>query len=315
MEIKYGIIAVAGISRRFAGAVRAAGGTVTAAASRSLAKARQFCEENQIPKAYGSYEALYQDPEITVVYIATVNQGHAAEITKALSYGKHVLCEKPLALTEAQAAAVFKEAGRRQLFLMEMQKSIFLPVTRLVKEYIDSKEMGLLHQVDMSASFAAPPAAWMHEPEQGGVVYGSASYTLEYLDYLLHPEDIRIQAYGTREETGTVNSVSMNIKMDHTLISSRISMRGPSASYAMFYFERGSIRVPEYWKARSCEIRPIGGEARHMEDPVDYEMKYEVEHVRDCIMAGRVESPVMTAERTLRCCRQVDQIMKRLNES
>ena len=163
-ELKYGIIAAAAISHRFAGAVKAAGGRVIAAASRSLAKAREFCREHQIEKAYGSYEELYQDQEITVVYIATVNADHIREITSALNHGKHVLCEKPLALSEQQAAAVFKLAGRKQLFLMEMQKSVFLPVTQLIKEYIDNNTLGELHQVDMSASFESPPAAWMHDP-------------------------------------------------------------------------------------------------------------------------------------------------------
>ena len=309
LDLTFGIIAVAAISHRFAGAVKAAGGTVTAAASRSLPKARQFCREHSIEKAYGSYEELYRDQEIAVVYIATINAGHVKEITQALSYGKHVLCEKPLALSEWQAAGAFKLAAGKGLFLMEMQKSVFLPVTRLVKEYIDNKVLGELHQVDLSASFELPCAAWMHDPEQGGVVYGSASYTLEYLDYLIEPGDTIVRAEGTREENGTVDSVSLDMKMDSVRISSRISMRASGASYAVFYFERGWIRIPEYWKARSCEIGLSDGSIRQMEYPVDYEMVYEVEHAGRCILDGCTESPVMTVQRTLRCCCLVDEIM------
>ncbi len=144
-------------------------------ASRSLDRARAFCQENNIEKAYGSYEELYQDPEITAVYITTINREHFHEMKQALNYGKHVLCEKPFTLSKPQAIEIFQLAKEKGLFVMEMQKSLFLPVTDLIKTYIDSGMLGKLHQVNMSASFQSPKASWMHEKDQGGVVYGSAS--------------------------------------------------------------------------------------------------------------------------------------------
>lgn len=309
--MNYGIVAIAGISSRFVGAARAGGGNVAAAASRSFDKAQQFCRDYQIEKAYGTYEELYQDPEIETVYIATTNAGHGREVREALIHGKHVLCEKPLALSEREAAELFALAESRGLFLMEMQKSVFLPVTRLIREYIDGGKLGRLHQVAMSASFAAPAPLWMHEPAQGGVVYGSASYTLEYLDYLIAPQETVVQAVGTKEAGGAVDAVSINLRMDEVLINSRISMRAPAASQADFYFERGCLTIPNYWKARVCQIHTSDGiETRTFPEP--FEMRYEVEHARDCIRAGMLQSPVMTADRTVRCCRQVDELIRQI---
>ncbi|SEU23555.1 Predicted dehydrogenase [Lacrimispora sphenoides] len=312
MKINYGIISTAAIGKRFIGAVRANGGTVTAAASRSLERARAFCQENNIEKAYGSYEELYQDPEITAVYITTINREHFHEMKQALNYGKHVLCEKPFTLSKTQAKEIFQLAKEKGLFVMEMQKSLFLPVTDLIKRYIDSGMLGKLHQVNMSASFQSPKASWMHEMDQGGVVYGSASYTFEYLDYLLEPAEVVVQALGTRGKTGVQDSVSLNIKMDDVLISSRISMRGQAESFAVFYFEKGFIKANEYWKADRCEIH-TGQSVELIEKTVDFEMKYEVVHAEACIRQGLTESPVMTAERTLHCCGLVDQIVESLN--
>jgi len=311
MKINYGIISTAAIGKRFIGAVKANGGSVIAVASRSLDRARAFCQENNIEKAYGSYEELYQDPEITAVYITTINREHFHVMKQALSYGKHVLCEKPFTLSKPQAKEIFQLAKEKGLFVMEMQKSLFLPVTDLVKTYIDSGMLGKLHQVNMSASFQSPKASWMHEKDQGGVVYGSASYTFEYLDYLLEPADVIVQALGTRGETGVQDSVSFNIKMDDVLISSRISMRAPAESFAVFYFENGFIKTNEYWKADRCEIHTDQG-VELIVRTVDFEMKYEVAHAEACIRQGLTESPVMTAERTLRSCGFVDQVVESL---
>ena len=312
MKINYGIISTAAIGKRFISGVRANGGSVTAAASRSLDRAREFCEENNIEKAYGSYEELYQDPQISAVYIATINREHFYEMKQALNNGKHVLCEKPFTLSKSQAEEIFGMAKEKGLFVMEMQKSLFLPVTGLIKSFIDSGMLGKLHQVNMSASFQSPKASWMHEKDQGGVVYGSASYTFEYLDYLLEPADVIVQALGTRGKTGVQDSVSLNIKMDEVLINSRISMRGPAESFAVFYFENGFIKTHEYWKADRCEIHTNQG-VELMERTVDFEMRYEAAHVEECIRQGLTESPIMTAERTLRCCGLVDQVVGSLD--
>ncbi|MDR1548599.1 MAG: Gfo/Idh/MocA family oxidoreductase [Hungatella sp.] len=292
MKVNYGIISTAAIGKRFLGAVRGNGGSVIAAASRSLDRARAFCQENNIGKAYGSYKELYQDPEITAVYIATVNREHFYEMKEALNYGKHVLCEKPFTLSRQQAKEIFQLAKEKGLFVMEMQKSLFLPVTELIKTYIDSGMLGKLHQVNMSASFQSPKASWMHEKDQGGVVYGSASYTFEYLDYLLEPADVIVQALGTRGKTGVQDSVSLNIKMDDVLISSRISMRGPAESFAVFYFEKGFIKTNEYWKADCCEIH-TGQGVELIEKTVDFEMKYEAAHGEACIRQGLTESRLL----------------------
>lgn len=313
MKINYGIISTAAIGKRFIGAVRANGGSVIGVASRSLDKAREFCEENNIQKAYGSYEELYQDPQITAVYISVINREHFHEMKQALNNGKHVLCEKPFTLSKQQAEEVFQLAKEKGLFVMEMQKSLFLPVTDMIKAYIDSGKLGKLHQVDMSASFQSPKALWMHEKDQGGVVYGSASYTFEYLDYLLEPADVFVQALGTKGKTGVHDSVGLNIKMDDVLISSRISMRGPAENFAAFYFEKGFIKTNEYWKADRCEIHTDQG-VELIERTVDFEMKYEAAHAEECIRQGLTESPVMTAERTLRCCGIVDQVVEFLGQ-
>ena len=86
-------------------------GVVTAIASRDAAKARQVADALGIPQAFGSYEALLADPAIDAVYIPLPNHLHVPWARKALAAGKHVLCEKPIALTAAEAQELLDAAA------------------------------------------------------------------------------------------------------------------------------------------------------------------------------------------------------------
>lgn len=314
MEFKYGIISTAEINHRFIGAINATKGKVVAIASRNIDKAKKIALQYHIEKAYGSYEELYQDTEVNLVYISTINKEHVNQIKKALHYGKHVLCEKPIALHKKDAIEVFSLAKEKNLFLMEMQKSLFLPVTTIIKEYINSNKLGNLHQVDMSACFYRPLAKWMYDPKQGGVVYGSASYTIEYLDYLIEPKEIIVLPLATKDDTNCIDSVALNIKMDDVLINSRITMKAKAKSFCHFYFDNGYIEVDEYWKARSIRITvcPLGIDEEDIKQinlPIDFEMVYEIKHVEECLENNKIESSIMDSKRSILCCEVVDTII------
>lgn len=313
MKLTYGILSTATITQRFIKAVQAVGDEVGAIASRSIKKAEQAAKEHNIKQAYGSYEELYADPAIDLIYIATNHASHAEEITAALRSGKHVVCEKPLTLTKAEAVAVFALARQQNRFLMEAQKSVFLPVTLAVQALIKEETLGRLHQIEMSSSFPYPAAAWMHDPHQGGVILGSASYTIEYLDVLCNPKRVQAAALGILEATGACERVSMNFLMDDVLVNSRISMHGDTKQHALFYFDHGYVEVPFYWKARSYSIYTEKG-CQTYEHPVTYEMMYEAAHVHACIAQGSIISNIMTPQRTISCCGIVDDFLKQVGQ-
>ncbi len=105
--LRLGILGAANIARLFTRGV--AGSplvTVEAVASRDAAKASEFARSESIPRALGSYEALLADPAIEAIYIPLPNDLHAEWAIKAAAAGKHVLCEKPLAMTGAEARHV-----------------------------------------------------------------------------------------------------------------------------------------------------------------------------------------------------------------
>src|SRR5690625_5667260 len=105
MSIRFGILSTAKIAKVHVipAMKKAAHVSVTAIASRDAARARKVADDLDIPVSYGSYEELLQAPEVDAVYIPLPNHLHVEWAVKALQAGKHVLCEKPIAMNKADA--------------------------------------------------------------------------------------------------------------------------------------------------------------------------------------------------------------------
>lgn len=118
--LRIGVLGAANIARAFtAGCAASPEIEVAVVASRDLAKAKAFAEEVKIPRALGSYEALLADKEIEAVYIPLPNSMHAEWAIRAAEAGKHVLCEKPLALDAREARAMYEAADSHKVILRE----------------------------------------------------------------------------------------------------------------------------------------------------------------------------------------------------
>src|SRR3569832_1709953 len=120
-KLKWGIMGCAGIAKRavIPGIQQSAYNEVAAIASRDESNAKQTAEALSIPTAYGSYEALLADSSIDAVYIPLPNHLHREWTIKATKTGKHILCEKPLALTAHEAAEMAAAADRAGVLLAE----------------------------------------------------------------------------------------------------------------------------------------------------------------------------------------------------
>ncbi len=139
-----------------------------AVASRTLEAAEKFAEEFDIPKAYGSYDELINDPEIELVYIATIHPLHYELSKKLLEKGKSVLCEKPICINSAHAEDLFRIAREHNAFICEAVWTRFFPWVKEIKEIISSGEIG--KPVLMQSNFGSKKTAssWIHDPKLGG---------------------------------------------------------------------------------------------------------------------------------------------------
>lgn len=312
-QLKYGIISAASIVPRFvAGLNETKHSRAFALGASSLARAKTMAKELGIPNSYGSYDEIYQDPNIDVVYIANINNQHFPEIMRALSYGKHVVCEKPMVLKPNQVDEAFKLAKEQNVFLMEAQKSVFLPTTKFVKDRIEDMKYGSLKQASISPSFASrfPNDHWMLEADQGGVLFGSGSYVIEYLLHLLDNPSFNYKAQTHLGKNNEIDEaiIAFNFE-ENLLVSSHLSMRVHSKNEANFYFDKAMITIKNFWKSNELEI--FHHELNKTEIkvyPKVPEMVYEIEHIHDCISKGLLQSPIMREEITKKCVELVDQI-------
>ena len=135
--LRLGILGAAGIARLFTrGVAGSALVSVEAVASRDAAKAADFAKSESVPRSHGSYEALLADAAIEAIYIPLPNDLHAEWAIRAADAGKHVLCEKPLAMTGAEARAMFAAARANGVHLVEAYPYMSQPQTLRMRELL-----------------------------------------------------------------------------------------------------------------------------------------------------------------------------------
>lgn len=155
-KIRWGIIGTGNIARVFAkGIADSRTGKLFAIASRNLSNAQIFGKEFDVPFQYGSYEALIADPKVQVVYIALPHVFHAEWAIRAANAGKHVLCEKPLAVNYTEAQAMVDAARCNDIFLMEAFMYRCHPQTDKLIELLRSKVIGDVRIIQATFSFQA----------------------------------------------------------------------------------------------------------------------------------------------------------------
>jgi predicted dehydrogenase len=141
--MRWGLVSTARINERLIPCIRnSKRSELAAVASRSEERARQYAQEWGIPKAYGSYEALLADREIEVVYISLPNHMHVDWAVRAADAGKHVLCEKPLALTTAEVDRIADAAARNRVIVQEAAMMRYHSQIEWVRDQVASGMIG-----------------------------------------------------------------------------------------------------------------------------------------------------------------------------
>jgi len=169
-RILWGILGCARIARRglIPGILASQSGSLHALASRDLATARAWAAQFGAPKAYGSYRELIDDPTVEAVYVPLPNELHKPWVLEAADAGKHVLCEKPLALDAHEAAEMVEHCRNQGVVLVEAFMWRHQPRTRELKRLVTSGAIGELRLIRSSFSFPIEPGDWRLDPARGG---------------------------------------------------------------------------------------------------------------------------------------------------
>jgi xylose dehydrogenase (NAD/NADP) len=177
---------------------------LVAVASRSAATAETYARQNRIPQAFGSYEALLAAPDIDIVYISLPNHLHAEWAVRALEAGKHVLCEKPLALTLAEVDAMARAAQQHQRVLAEAFMYRHHPQTREVMAMVASGTLGSLRAMRGSFTFEQTrDHDYRLDPaEGGGSLWDVGCYPISFMRLVAGAEPLEVFGWQTIGPTG-----------------------------------------------------------------------------------------------------------------
>jgi predicted dehydrogenase/aryl-alcohol dehydrogenase-like predicted oxidoreductase len=173
--LRWGILSTGRIAHTFAhGVAGSRASRLVAVGSRSPESAAKFAAEFPGVRAHARYEALLADPEVEAVYIATPHPQHALWAIRAAEAGKHILCEKPLTLNQAEAMAVAEAARVHGVLLMEAFMYRCHPQTARIAELVRSGALGRVESIQATFSFNANfnPASriWSNELGGGGIL-------------------------------------------------------------------------------------------------------------------------------------------------
>jgi predicted dehydrogenase len=311
-------------------------------ASRDEARAKAFAARHGAASAYSSYEALMRDASIDVVYIATPNEHHREHALLAIAAGKAVLCEKPLALTAADAEQIAAAARRAGVFCME---AMWMRCSRAVQEALSLVQNGAIgrpHLFHAELGFVKDPALDLEHlrPRGGGALLDLGVYPLAMAQaFLGTPQTVQARivksASGVDEDcvallsyaSGAHATVSTSFRCQ---LGNAAWISGPAARITLvepLYFPIRLTVAPSWmpgtqagrhWLRELRLVRPLvslaqklrrlGNSPSRVYQPSGSGYTFEAEEVMRCLREGSKESPLVPLADSIAVLDVVDRI-------
>ena len=242
--LRWGILSTANIAtgKVVPGIQRADRCEIVAIASRDIDTARRVAGRLGIPRAHGSYEALLADPDVDAVYIPLPNHLHAEWTIAAARAGKHVLCEKPLAMTTADAERMIEAARAAGVHLMEAFMYRHHPSWVAVRELVASGRIGPLRAVQTWFSFYNDDPANIRNILEygGGALFDIGCYAINLSRMLFEGEPTRVSGAIQRDPTCGVDILTSAIlEFDEGIASFTCSTRAETDQRVDIYGPTG----------------------------------------------------------------------------
>ncbi len=311
--LRWGIMGTGGIAGAFAQDLRLTGsGVVAAVGSRTAGSAERFADERSIPTRHSSYEALANDPDVDVVYVATPHPMHHANARLALEAGKPVLVEKPFTMDAGEARDLVELARARNLFLMEAMWTRFLPHVRHIRDLLPSLGRIVTVAADHGQWFAEDPAFRLFAPELGGGArLDLGIYPVSFASMVLGSPD-RVAAMATAAFTGVDAQLSMLFGYPsgaQAVLTCTLSAVSPTTASITGTDARIEIDGPFYAPASFTFIPREGERSRFEYVDEGRGLRHQADEVALRLAAGETESPHMPLDETVSIMTTMDQVL------
>ncbi|WP_321886483.1 Gfo/Idh/MocA family protein [Paraburkholderia bannensis] len=261
--VKFGILGCANIARQFIRDIKDSPvAVVDAVASRNGDNARSFAAETGVERSFASYERMLEDPGIEAIYLPLPNSMHAEWAIKAANAGKHVMCEKPLAVSRSEAEKMFEAADCNGTVLLEAYPYWFQPQIQVLRDLIAMGTIGTVRSVSASFGFQVgnPDTNIRLKPELGGgALLDAGSYTISFIRLIMGCAPSRITARSLMTEAGVdISTMALFEYADGRRAQISCAMDGANHRHATVVGSDGSIYT-EYLNHTSDAV---GADAR-----------------------------------------------------
>lgn len=302
--VRWGLLSTANINRRVIPAIRASRrGKLMAVASRSLASAQEYASHWEIPLAFGSYEEMLRSEQVDAVYISLPNHLHAEWTIKALQHGKHVLCEKPFALTLVEVDGMIAAAQETGRILSEAFMYRHHPQTKIVGEWVRSGRLGEISLVRSLFNFNMGNRENIRlVPEMGGgCLWDVGVYPLSFAQFVMGEPPLFVSGSQWLGESGVDETFAGQlVYQGNRLAQISSAFRTPFHTQAEIIGTAGRLLLNRPFtmmdETRELLFYPNTGEPEHIAVPEQELYRGEIADIHAAILDG--ESPYLTLEET-----------------
>lgn len=315
-KIRFGIVGTGTIAHRFAQAIKNVEcAELVAVASRTKENADKFGDEFDIPFRFDGYEKMAESDVIDAAYIAVPHSGHIHCSCLMMNNGKHVLCEKPMAVNSTEAEEMFRCAKENNVMLMEAMWARLVPGTIKMLELVENGVLGDVLGVEGKFCYTMDEDEMDHhvfKPEHGGgSLLDVGVYGLNFASWFLGYNVERIDAQCS-EYNGIDSHTCVLLKYKNSSIadvSSAVLLRKPNEGY--IYGSKGYAHLRRFYAPQEIDLYLNDGETKKITIPyAGNGFEEQIEHFSKCVIDGLKQSPVVTPEQTLYITRQMDEIRK-----
>jgi len=263
-----------------------------AVASRTQEAADKYAREHKISRAHGSYEALLADPEIDVIYNSLPNHLHAEWTIKAVEAGKHVLCEKPIALRVDEVDAMQSAARKHDRVVMEAFMYRHHAQTLKVQELVKSGSIGALKLIRGSFSFvlAREGDVRLDPGMGGGSIWDVGCYPISYARTVVGENPLEVFGWQVTGQTGIDETFVGQMRFDHDVHAQfDCSFAIPFHSFMEIVGSEGTLSIPSPFKPEINEKIYLTRDEKTETIKIKGQELYlgEVEDMADAILLGR----------------------------
>jgi len=315
-KIKWGIIGLGNIANQFADDLMLVQDVeIVAVASRDLEKAQGFAEKYNCKKAYATYDEIFADDEVEILYIATPHNSHASLTIKALQSNKHVLCEKPIALCFSDAFQMIEASKKNNKFFMEAFWTRFNPSVREAFYKIKNGEIGEIKYINADFAFQAEELEGNRTTDLklgGGALLDIGVYPL-FLSYLMLGIPKEIAAKSNFHKSGADLQTSMILHYDNAQAVLHSSFLSSSNMKATISGAKGIINLNSPWfMTKSYTLIKDNKKLKYKLPTKGKGFTYEIEECHKCIKENKIESDLWSHQNSLDLIKIVDEVRNQI---